>query len=83
MQDVDQPVGNLTKAILANLVQGHIIHVSVQGYILRRVSCEWLIGQIASHRTAAQSGAGGGILHWTISTRLTSPSRDPFQVVNQ
>jgi hypothetical protein len=31
MQDVDQPVGNLTKAILANLVQGNLIHLLVQG----------------------------------------------------
>jgi hypothetical protein len=58
VQDVDQPVGNLTKAIPANLVQGNIIHVSVQGYILRRVSCEWLIGQIASHRTAPKAVQG-------------------------
>jgi hypothetical protein len=31
MQDADQAVGNLIKAILANLDQGNLTHLSVQG----------------------------------------------------
>jgi hypothetical protein len=49
---MDQTVGNLTKAILANLVQGQNNPLFSTGYILRQVGCEWLIEQIASHRTA-------------------------------